>query len=48
MYFAIAREFCRISLFWGRRTSDKTVEDYRNLAATKRNTGAAMAEWLSS
>ena len=38
MYFVIAREFCCISLFWGRRTSDKTGEDYRNLAATKQNT----------
>ena len=38
MYFVIARVFCRISLFWGRRTRDKTGEDYRNLAATKRNT----------
>ena len=38
MYFVIAREFCRIFLFSGRRTCDKTGEDYRNLAATKGNT----------
>ena len=38
MYFVIAREFCRISLFSGRRASDKTGEDYRNLTDTKLNT----------